>query len=102
MEFLGPIGSEIGQRLALSLRLTDGFVIEIGDIAHVFDRCAIDFEHAAERVLDKESAEVADMCRAVDCGAAAIETQSIAAHGGERLNRAAKCIVKFDGHGAKE
>ena len=59
---------------------------------------AVDFEHAAQRVLNEEGAKVADVRRAIDGRAAAVETQGLTALCGERLDRAAESIVELNGH----
>ncbi len=98
VKFVGPVGGELCQGFTPGLRLADGFVVQIGDIAHVPDPDAIDFQHAAQHVLNQKSAEIADMRRPVNCRAAAVETQRLACCGFERFDGSAEGVVELDGH----
>jgi hypothetical protein len=63
--------------------VADRFIVHIGDIANVEGFGAAGFEGAAQDVLEDEGAEVSDVSRAIDSGAAAVEAEGGTIHGNE-------------------
>ena len=90
---LGPVRAERGQRRVLRLRLADGFVVHIGEVAHVAGRQSVRLRHAAKHVLHREGAKVADVRGAIDGRAAAVKTERAAIGGEDRFFRAAEGVV---------
>ena len=73
VEFPGPTGGEIGERLAGFLGIPDRLVVHVGDVADVQRAGAAGFKRAAENVLKHEGAEIPDVRRTINGGATAIE-----------------------------
>jgi len=82
----GPLGREVGQAAALGLRIADGFVVDVGDVAHVVGLQSGDLEGASEHILDDEGAEVADVRGRVDGRSAAVEAVAVAVERGQFFN----------------
>jgi hypothetical protein len=62
-------------------------------------RCAVELEEAADHVVDDESAEVADVRRGVNRGAAIVEADdTVGLRRSDRFEAALERIVKLDGH----
>jgi len=102
MELAGPKLGELDQCLSSLLRVTNGFVIDIGDVPHVQSRSAAELDHTAEDVLRGEGAEIADMSRAINRGAAAVEAQGLAIERDEGTGIAGKGVVEPEsGHGVR-
>ncbi len=97
MEFPGPARGEGGEGLAGRLGIPYGFVVHIGDVADVEGAGAARLKGAAEDVLEDKGAEVSNVRRAVNRGAAAIETEGGAVDGGEVSLGSGKRVKKPHG-----
>lgn len=75
VEQVRPACGEFRQGNAGFLRIPDGFVIHIRQIANVRGGNPPQLQDAAEDVLHHESAEIADVGRAVHRGAATVKAQ---------------------------
>ena len=99
VEFGRPLGAEILQRDALLHRGTDRLVVHVGDVTDMLHGHTVEFQRPAKDVLRKESAEVADVRRAVDGGTAAIHAVGGFGRGGAQfLFGARKRVEQTDGH----
>ena len=76
------------------LRIPDSFVIHIRQIADMRGGNPSQFQDAAEDVLHHESAEIADVGRAVHRGSATVKAQCFSIHGRNGLGRSGAGIVK--------
>lgn len=100
MELGGPVIGEIGERFAGGLGVANGFVVDVGDVAHMRGGCAAQLKDPAHDVLIDEGAEVPDVGGAVDRGTAAVESQRAAISGGDGKIFAGEGVVKMKhGHG---
>ena len=97
-KLVGPFGGKFAQRDALGQRLADCFVVHISDVARVHHLDAIDFEHAAQHILNQEGPEIADVRRPVNGGPAAVEPEALPRLRRQRLNGAAARVVEMDRH----
>ena len=79
MKLIGPLLSEVAERLANCLGSADRLVVDVGDIADVLHLETRDLEGAAQDVLDGERAEIADMGRTIDRRTAAIHAIDVTA-----------------------
>ena len=75
VEFFRPDGGEFRKRFSLFLRAADRFVVHVGDVADVAHAQAVLLERAAQDVLQKERAEIADVRGPVDRRAAAVHAE---------------------------
>ena len=75
VEFFRPDGGEFRKRFSLFLRAADRFVVHVGDVADVAHAQAVLLERAAQDVLQKECAEIADVRGPVDRRAAAVHAE---------------------------
>ena len=91
--FGGPFGGVFAQRHALGLGIADGFVVNIGEVAHVFGAQPAQLHYAAEDILHHESAEVADVGRGIHSGTATVEAQLLAVFCLHGLHCPRLCIV---------
>jgi hypothetical protein len=100
VELGGPLLGDGGERAALLAGAADGFVVHIGEVAHVLHLAGeFEVEEAAEEIVDDKSAEIADVGGGVNGGAAVVETvNAIGLGGGERARGAGKRVVELDGH----
>ena len=94
VEQVRPAGGEFRQGNAGLLRIPDSFVIHIRQIADMRGGNPPQFQDAAEDVLHHESAEIADVGRAVHRGAATVKAQCFSIHGRNGLGRSGAGIVK--------
>ena len=105
VKFLRPALGEVRQRLPRLLRVADGFVVHVGDVAHVQSGGAGGLHHAAHHILRHKGAEVADVRRAVHRGAAAVKAQCFAVERRDIAVGAGEGVVEFQGsggHGGRE
>jgi hypothetical protein len=65
--------------------LADGFIIHIGDVAHMLNRSAVDLEYSTQGVLQEKGSKIADVGGSINRGTAAVEAQRVALLGCERL-----------------
>ena len=93
MELGCPLGGVFAQRHTLSLRVTDGLVVHVGEVAHMLGTEATQFHNTAEHVLYNESAEITDMSSGIHSGAATVEAQLLAVFCLHWLYRPRLCIV---------
>ena len=84
MKLLQPMASEFSKGLAGGLGITDGFIVYIGDVAHMESCHATCFKNAAKDIMHDKSPEITDVCGAVNSGAAAVKTKGLTVDGGER------------------
>ena len=94
VEQIRPACGEFRQRNASLLRIPDSFVIHIRQIADMRGGHPPQFQDAAEDVLHHESAEIADVGRAVHRGSATVKAQCFSIHGRNGLGRSGAGIVK--------
>ena len=78
------MASEFSKGLAGSLGVTDGFIIYIGDVAHMESRHATCFKNAAKDIMHHKSPKITDVCGAVNGGSTAVTTKGLTVDGGER------------------
>jgi hypothetical protein len=78
MELFRPEMRELRERLSYALRFAYRFVIDVGEVADVECAQTASFKSAPEDILEDESAEISDMSRSIDCGSAAIKSESLA------------------------
>jgi len=100
MEAPGPATRELGEALPGLDRATDGLVVDVGDVADVPGGQAVEFQHAPQDVLNHEGAEVADVGRAIDGRAAAVESERAAVERAQGTDFAGPGIEKADHAGA--
>ena len=91
VELVGPLLGDLGERAFLLLRLADGAIVDVGEIADVLHlvRAELQLEQAAEHVVDDEGAEVADVRGRVDGRAAVVEAEYAVGVGGLEFARLA-------------
>ena len=75
VKFFRPSGGKVGEGFAFFLRAADGFVVHVGDVAHVADADTVHFECTAQNVLQQKGAEIADVRGTVNRRAAAIHAE---------------------------
>ena len=101
VKFVGPLLGDVGQGATFFAGTADGFVVNVGEVADVFYfiGAELELEEAADHVVDDESAEVADVRRGVNRGAAIIEADdAVGLRRSDRFEAALERIVKLDGH----
>jgi len=101
VEFVGPLPGDLGERAVFVAGALDGFVVDVGEIANVFHLVGaeLEFEEAAEDVVDDESAEIADVGRGVDGGAAVVEAvDAVGLAGAEFADLSRERVEELDGH----
>ena len=101
VEFVGPLSGEIAERALLLLRTADGLVVDVGDVADVLHlaRTELQFEQAADDVVDDEGAEIADVRRGVNRGASIIEAEhAVRVRRCQRFELTLERIEELDGH----
>ncbi len=102
VELVGPLLGDLGECAVLLAGAADGLVVDVGDVADVLHLVGaeLELEHAAQEVVDDEGAEVADVRRRVDGGAAVVETVDAVGLGRAELFQAAgERVEERDGHG---
>ena len=97
VKFFGPLGGEFFQWDTGGGGVADGFVIDVGDISDVQGGGAGGFKDAAEDIVHDKGAEVSNVGRAVNGGAAAVEAEGFAVDGCEVLELAGECVVELHG-----
>ena len=100
-----PLLGHVGQRTTFFAGPTDRFVVDVGEVAHVFDvvGAEFEFEQAADDVVHDEGAEVADVGRGVDGRAAIIEPENaVGVRRSEFAERAREGFVELKGHAQEE
>jgi hypothetical protein len=105
VEFVGPLLGDFGERALFLLGLTDGAVVDVGEVADVFHLvlAELEFEEAAEDVVDDEGAEIADVRGGVDGRAAVVETENaVGVRGAEFASLPRERVEKLDGHERKK
>jgi hypothetical protein len=75
---LGPLLGDFGERAFFLLGLADGAVVDVGEVADVFHLvlAELEFEEAAEDVVDDEGAEIADVRGGVNRRSAVVEAEN--------------------------
>ena len=88
----GPFGCDLGQRTFFFAGAADGFVVDVGEVAHVTNLVGAEVEF--------EQAEVADVGGGVNRRAAVVETiDPVGVRRSEWLKGAGERIVELQGHG---
>ena len=101
VKFISPLLSDLGQWAFFFLSLTDGAIVNVGEVAHMLDLLGPEFEleQASDDVVDDEGAKVADVRRGVDRGAAIVEAyDAVGLRRSDRFEATLKRIVKLDSH----
>ena len=101
MEFIGPLFGDLGERAFFFLGLTDGAVVNIGQVADVvyFVAAELELEQPTDDVVDDEGAKVADVRGRIDGRAAIIEADhAVGVRRCDRFEAAVEGIVKLKGH----
>ena len=73
-----PASCKFLECLSRCLSITDRLVVDVSDISNMECLHVISFKHATEHVLHHKGAKVSNMCRAVNSGPTAVETEGLA------------------------
>jgi hypothetical protein len=95
---------DLGDLPTLLVRAPDDLVVDVGQVHHLRHVVAGQAERAPQQVLEQERAEVAEVRRVVDRGAAGVERDRASVGGRERLDGARHGVVQAElgaGHRAR-
>ena len=88
--------------LSCSNGVADCFIVNIRDVSNMLCLCLSCFECPAKDIMHDKGSEVADVSRAVDSWAAAVEAKCFAIDGREFAARPSQCVVKLHEIGRME
>ena len=88
------------QGLAVVHRALDDFVVDVGDVAHIFDLVAAGFEPALHHIKGHHGAGVAQVAQVVDRHAAHIHAHHTRRDRRKGFHRPGERVVNAKGHGS--
>ena len=89
----------VGERHAGGVRAADRLVVHVSEVHHLPDLHAVELDHAAQDVLERVRAEVADVGEIVDRRPARVEADGVVRERLKRLDAAGQRVVDLHFHG---
>ena len=83
----------VGQSDARGVCAADRLVVDVGEVHHLADLHSVELHDAAEDILERVGAEVADVGEVVDGGSARVEADRVALEGPELLDSSRQRVV---------